>query len=228
MRKKFLYLGILLVIVGIIVAFASPGFALPSQFTNPISQMLTINASMLGYMPLQLNESGLVVMMFNASAPVDFYLANTAAFLQIENKSVANSSARSEAVGLEGNGVYELYEGSGNGIFPYTTLAGITKPNYLQNVSTLKSGTYYAVFANSGSQNALIQLTMLPVSTAQLQSSTSSLGIYFGAAFVVFIVGVGLIIFSFLSKGGKNKDDEMDKQVAEQYDIIDGQGKKSK
>ena len=81
MRKNFLYLGILLLILGIILAFASPSFALPSQFSSPSSQIVLVNASLLGYVPMQLNQSGLVVLTFNASAPVDFYLANSGYFV---------------------------------------------------------------------------------------------------------------------------------------------------
>ena len=230
MRKNFLYLGILLLILGIILAFASPSFALPSQFSSPSSQIVLVNASLLGYVPMQLNQSGLVVLTFNASAPVDFYLANTTAFLQINGKSVANSSARSTAIGLEGNGVYEIYQGSTDGTFPFTTVSGTSKPNYIvSNLSTFASGTYYAVFANSGSKTVQIELTALPISLTQLESSTSSLGTYFMVAALVFIIGIGLMVFAFISKGGKAQTEEAkDKQAQQEFDKIEGKSKKGK
>ncbi len=221
-RKKILYIGLALVVIGIAVAFLSPGVALPAIFPSPVSHNITVMAGALGSLPIYLNESGLAILTFNSSAPVDFYLTNSTAFASISAASQTNSSPRLAAIGLEGNGVYELYQSSTSGVFPYTNLPNVTAPAYLLNVSLLQPGTYYALFYNTGNASARVSAALLPLSLSAIQSGETSIGAYFGVAAILFIVGVALSIFAFVSKG-KQKEVEgtIDADAAREYDRIE-------
>ncbi len=226
MRRNFLYLGIILLVSGIALGLSTPGFTLPTQGSNQISVGVIVNASALGYLPVRMNQSGLVILTFNSSSAVDFYFANATAFGQISVAQPAIPKARSTAMGLEGNGVYEVYTNSINGAFPYTGFQGVATPVYLLNVSLLQAGTYYGIFANAGNKTAQIAVMAIPISLSTLQSSATSLGVYFGAAFLLFIAGIALIIFSLVSKGGQKKQDAMDQAAANEYERIEKQEKK--
>lgn len=213
----------MLIILAVVAIFTAPGL---KTLSNPATQGIDVSAGSLRYVQFLLNESGAIILTFNATTPVDMYMTNATAFAQIMSASALNYG-RSEALSLSGLGVYEIYENSTTGDFPYTNFSGIAKPVYLQNASLLGNGTYYAIFANARNGSVVVNVTSLTLSTTELRSSIGSIGLYVLGAFVAFIAGIGFIIFSFLSKGGKQKQDmAMDKEVEKEYDRIEKKGKK--
>ncbi len=201
MKKNFLYIGLGLLALAIILFLLAPGIALPQQFQNPIAQTIAVNGSSLGFLPVVLNQSGVVILTFNSTSAVDEYFTNLSAFTRIASSKVANSIARNTAVGLEGKGVYEVYENSTSGAYPFTGFQGIVTPTYVANTTTvLQAGTYYVIFANNKTSAASISVTSLPISLSKLQSGTSSLGVFLGACALLLIAGLAMIALSFFSK----------------------------
>ena len=227
MRKKFLYIGIILFVLGIIVGILSTSLALPSTFSNPIEGQILVNASSLGYVPITLNQTGIVILFFNSSSPVDLYFANASAFGRISGAGISGGASRNEAINLEGNGVYEVYENSTNGVFPYA-YQGFAAPKYLVNSSTvLQSGTYYAIFANGGSGAAAIIARMLPASLTTINSEFQGFALYGAATIVLVVVGLGMVVLSFFLKNKpKAEQGGMEEEVKKEYDRIDKKGKK--
>jgi len=179
-------------------------------------------------MPISLNQTGEIILSFNSSAGVDFYLANATAFGQISAAKASNQSARGVALGLEGKGVYELCNQTTSGSFPYTNIENTTAPCYLQNVTAFQSGTYYALFANSGNATVQIGVTSMPVALTKLESSINSVGTYSIFAFLMFVCGIGLIVYSLISKGRQREEQAMDQEAAAEYARIEKHGKKKK
>ena len=115
MRKNFLYIGLLLFVLGLATAFV----LLPSQASqhlNPIQKQLLLSSGSVNYVAIPMNKTGIIEAIFSSSSPVDFYFANSSAFGAIE--SPGPTSTRERAVSLEGKGVYAIYEGSKNAAFP--------------------------------------------------------------------------------------------------------------
>ncbi len=228
-KKKFLYIGLALIVVGIAVGFLSPGLALPSAFPPPISHNMTLASGAVDYLPMNLNESGLTILTFNSTAPLDFYLANATAFSSIESAASSNSSPRTAALSLEGSGVYEVYQNSRSGVFPYTNLPNVTAPAYLTNVTLMQQGTYYAVFYNSGNSSAAVNLATLALALSKIQSGEASIGLYLGVAVVLFIAGLAIAIYGFVSKEKQDgQQGGMDADAAREYDRIEKKGRRGK
>ena len=217
MKKNLFYIGIVLVIAGIAVFVIGPSSVIPSIFPNATSQSIEVAANSINAIPVPLSEAGLPVLTFNSSTSMDFFFTNATAYGKISGAPAANSSATSAAVALEGNGVYEVYVASKKGAFPYLGYANITSPNYLLNVSFLQPGTYYAIFYDPGSVPAGVTITTLSVSLSKIQSGATSIYTAVGVAVVLFVLGLGLTIYSLISKDKKNEQAEMDTQAAQQY-----------
>ncbi|MCL5239385.1 MAG: hypothetical protein M1286_02855 [Candidatus Marsarchaeota archaeon] len=229
MRKRILYLGLALIVIGVAIAFLSPGIALPSIFPSPVPHNLTVAPLSSRYVAVGLNQSGLTVLTFNSSSPIDFYMTNSTAFSLISASSSANYSPRSEALSLEGNGVYEVYENSSTGVFPYTNFANLSAPSYLENTTFLLPGAYYAFFYNTANRTANVTVDTLPLALSSIRSGESSIGIYVGVAIIVFFIGIGVSLYALFAKDrDREKQQAMDSDVAKEYERIEGQGRKGK
>ncbi len=227
MNKKFLYIGIMLLVLGVVVSFFSLGVELPSQFSRPVPQSVSVGPGSTDYQALYLNQSGILEVVFNSSAPLDFYLANASAFASI-NASGSPSAARNAAIRLEGNGVFAFYADAKNGTFPYLGYQGIARPAYASNATVvLPAGQYYSIFANNGTTAASVTIAESPITLSKLQAGSSSVIKYVGASGVMFLVGLGLIVFSFFAKGEKKAGEGgMDEEAAREYERIERSGKK--
>ncbi|MDE1854743.1 MAG: hypothetical protein KGH57_00260 [Candidatus Micrarchaeota archaeon] len=222
MKKNLFYIGIVLIIAGIAVFVIGPSSVIPSIFPNATSQSIEVAANSINAIPMPLSQAGLPVLTFNSSTSIDFFFTNATAYGQI-SAPAADSSAMSKAVALEGNGVYEVYVASKKGAFPYLGYANITSPNYLLNVSFLQPGTYYAIFYDPGSIPAGVTITTLSVSLSKIQSGATSIYTAVGVAVVLFVAGLGLTIYSLISKDKKTEQAEMDTQAAHEYEKMDKQ-----
>ena len=106
MKKRLFYLGIALVVAALLAFFfAVPELAVPSQLMNITPKSLAITSGSSAYVPVFLNETGIVTVGYNASSVLSFYLANASAFGSISNSSSQNASVSKLAASLEGRGV---------------------------------------------------------------------------------------------------------------------------
>jgi hypothetical protein len=228
MRRNLLYVGVLLFVIGILVViFAFPS-AMPSNVITPLQKQLLINSSGMGYVQFTLNQTGLVEALFRSSAPVDFYFANTTAFNKIYGAGVANGSARMMAISLQGDGVYEVYEDTLDGAFPFN-YTNVTEANYLQeNVSLLQSGAYYAIFSNINNGTAGISLLYATANSTALRSAFDTMSLYGLSAVFLFLAGLACIAASFFLKVKQpiqpKPEEKMDADAQKMYDSIEKKG----
>jgi hypothetical protein len=224
MRKKILYLGILLFIFGIALAFSAANAITSSQFSTPNFRNLTVNSNSTNYLALPLNQTGIVELIFESNSPVDFYFTNETAFSKISSPKLTPSGISSIAVSLEGNGVYEVYKNSTHGAFPYASYENITTPDYMFNGTPLfNESTYYAVFAYSGNASTTVQLsfTSMPLSDLKLElGKTGSWLLILGVAVVLGLAGIAISIVSVFMKPKQSGKDETDEEAKKEYDKI--------
>jgi hypothetical protein len=221
MIRKFLYLGILLFIFGIVSAFMAASSIIPSQF-SPNYRKLTVNSSSMNYLAFPLNQTGIVELLFNSSSPVDFYFTNATAFSEISSLSSTPSGIRSLATSLEGKGVYEVYKSSIFGAFPYISYGNLTAPDYMFNETALfNASTYYAVFAYSGNASATVQLTFMSIPLSGLKSGLETTGIFGSVAIILILAGLVMAVVSVFMKPKQSGQDETDKDAKKEYDEIE-------
>jgi hypothetical protein len=224
MRKKLLYAGALLFLIGMAFAFMS-FLSMNSLLATggiPPGVNLSLSANAVGYVPISLNQSGLLRLLYNSSNAVDFYLANQSAFAGL--RGAKGAGLRGAASGLEGKGVFAVYENSTNELFPYAYANG-TAPAYIANMSVLPAGTYYAIFGNDGSGTANIMMRYIVISgTAEL-----SMMVYGGISVLLLASGLIIAIVSlFLKEKAEEvrKAEAIDEEVKREYERIERKGRK--
>ncbi len=231
MKKKLFYLGLILIIAALVAFFfAVPALAVPSQLTNFTVKSIAIVGGSSASIPVFLNSSGIVAVEYNVtdSQRVSFYLADASAFGAISNASRQNMSAEQVAASLEGNGVYELYALSVNGIYPYYAnySSAVSAPDYMANVTTMRSGYYYAGFYNPSNITATIKVSAEPITLTQLESTNSSISDGMLATGILFVIGIALIVFAVFSKPKQQpaQGGGLNAEVAKAYDQIEKRG----
>lgn len=229
MKKKFLYVGIILFLIGgaIEVLLAQPllQYRLSS---SPIPMNLSVNASSFRYASVSMNQTGVVVVTYNSTRSIDFILASSNAFGTLRN-AASNKNMTDLAAGLEGNGVYEIYLNSSDGMFPYTAQyhGSYPQPAYIYTTNEtsagiLQGGTYYAIFINDGNATANIVGASLTVPISALQANATPFLIYSSASLLLMIVGVIVIVISFFLKEGlKGREAKIDEEAEKAYEKIE-------
>lgn len=219
MRRNFLYIGIALIIVGIAVGLFSLQSVVPSAFSNATVKTISVNSTALAYLPVYMNQTGLAIVYFNASSPVDFYFANATGFAAMSSAKPANVT--SAAVGKEGKGVYEVYLNATSGAFPYT-LSGLKTPSYVANVTgAMQIGTYYAAFLGLGSGTESVVARSVVVPLSAINSTFSKVALYGGVTIVIILAGIVLIILSFVMKDKQKQEEGMDENAKKAYEKIE-------
>lgn len=225
MKKRFFYLGIVLVVVAFIAFFfAVPALAVPSQLTNVTPKSVAIAAGSFAYLPIFLNSTGIITVGYNASSQLSFYLANASAEGAITNASSQNSSVLQEATALEGNGVYLLYSLSSKGVYPYYAnySSALQAPDYQANITPMPSGHYYAGFYNPGNSVVTAAISAEPITLTQLESASGSIGTGMLAVGIIFIIGIALIVYSIFAKPKQPMTPgALSEEVTKAYDQIE-------
>lgn len=170
MNKRALGLGFLLLVAGIILAYAS----VQSIFSNMPNYMSTTQTVAVqprsGFLvPIRISNASILQIVYNASFPVNFFLTNsTARYLLPQSNSTAWKVAY-----LPGNGLLYEIDNSTHGIFPYIANMSLSQvPSFwYRNQTVVDNGTYYAVFQNYGNKSNTVFYTMLNRSIASLASS---------------------------------------------------------
>jgi hypothetical protein len=228
MKKKLFYTGIILVVAALAAFFfAVPALAVPSQLVNVTPKSVAITAGSSAYVPVFLNQTGIVTAGYNASGPLAFYLVNASAFRVIGNASSSNLSAVQEAKALEGRGVFELYANSTKGVYPYYAnySAELHAPDYQANVSPMPQGYYYVDMFNPGNAIVTAAVSVEPITVSQLQSTSGSIGDGMLIVGIIFVLGIAIIVYSVFSKPKQQaQGGGLDAEVARAYDQIEKKG----
>ncbi|MEM3781518.1 MAG: hypothetical protein QXT43_00955 [Candidatus Micrarchaeaceae archaeon] len=224
MNTKVLIFGVLLLIVGVVVAGGSFSSALPSFYSNSSTQILSVGAGSEKYLAIHLNSTGGFSISYNSSAPVLFIVANSSAFYAIgSNPSAAVQAAKS----LEGKGVFELVNGS-SGVFPYENFTAenaaihVSVPEYDSSEFVFGPGEYYALFLNMGNETASIEARYATVASFVLPKNQTVQSVKsgsFAASSALILIGLLLIIVSFFIKG-KSKQQFSQEEIDRLYSGI--------
>ncbi len=245
MKKKFLYIGIALILVSIIIF----GYIVHvvSSISSPSVQ------SKLGIVNYTISKGGFESYNFtsngNKSAfialigkKIDFFLFNSSGYnLWLGNATLAN------AENLEGRGTMIIALNSTNFTMPLPSSENIYYMAKSLNKTDLKNGilpvgNYTSVFYNgpgsySANYSTYVVLTYLP------SSKLSYLGGFIGdfailgvVAIIAFIAGIIIILYAFLSKEkvsnnssfqgkgkpkGKDSNNQEDKYIDDLYSYVD-------
>ncbi|MEM3241024.1 MAG: hypothetical protein QXV13_01025 [Candidatus Micrarchaeaceae archaeon] len=236
MNFRVLLLGLLLFVVGIVIAAGSVSSTLPSFSSVSAIHVLNVSGGSTSYVLIQLNDTGGFSLSYNSSVPVVFVLANSSAFNRITFNSTAITLA---AESLEGKGVFELANGS-VGIFPYENLtaSNITTrfpvPKYAESESLFSPGAYYAIFSNTGNSTAHILvksaiITAMTVSSNEItQLSRSSSYIIISS--ILMLLGILLIVISLFMHGRESpkKTAESEEEINKLYSRVEKAEKASR
>jgi len=193
MRKKIIYIGILLIIASLALAYqgASALFQIPAYY----STRAVISPNVTASSPFTYNESAYITLVFNSTSPINFYVVNESAYAQIKNLRLNTSNIE------QIRGISEIKLNTYNGIF--SNLIALNENSaLLYNISNLKNGTYYALFENAGNKTA--NLTILYIFQKKGSSFNAIFG-YGGASAVLLILGTILIIYGFILKSGSKE-----------------------
>jgi len=192
MRKKIIYIGILLIIASLAIAYqgASALFQIPTYY----STRAVISPNVTASSPFTYNESTYITLIFNSTSPINFYVVNESAYDQVKNLRLNTSIEQIR-------GISEIKLNTYNGIF--SNLIALNENSVLlYNTSNLKNGTYYAIFENTGNKTA--NLTILYI----FQRKSSSFNAIFGygsVSAILLISGTVLIIYGFILKSESNE-----------------------
>jgi len=192
MRKKIIYIGILLIIASLAIAYqgASTLFQIPTYYSTRAIVSPNVTASS----PFTYNESTYITLIFNSTSPINFYVVNESAYDQVKNLRLNTSIEQIR-------GISEIKLNTYNGIF--SNLIALNENSVLlYNTSNLKNGTYYALFENTGNKTA--NLTILYIFQTKSSSFNAIFG-YGGVSAALLIIGTVLIIYGFLLKKSNEK-----------------------
>ena len=225
MRKKLLYAGLVVFVVGLVLAFVAFQ-SLGSAVAAPVSNTITLGASpLLGYVQIFLNQSGMVVLTYNASTGVDFYFVNQTAFNKISSASSAGKGVSSTATSLEGSGVYAAYSNLSTGTFPFA--ASSAHVPYLANATVLSSGNYYALFSNRANRTTQVAVGYLRVTSSQLGATYTTV-IFIGVSMLLMVAGIIIALISLFLKpkeAVRTKIAQMDEAAKKEYEELEKKAK---
>ena len=171
MDKKIFGLGLLLLLAGIIMAYASVQ-SIFSNIPNYISstQTLALQPRSGFFVPIKISNDSILQIVYNSTLPINFFLINSTAKGMLPQ---SNLTGIGNATYLQGNGlIYTIYN-STHGMFPYIVNVSLARvPNYwYRNQTIVGNGTYYAVFQNYENKSNTVFYTMLNRSVSSLASS---------------------------------------------------------
>lgn len=227
MNKRVFLIGLLLLLLGIVISGGAVYTTLPSA-SEVITQSknLSISAGSYGYLPMPLNQTSGLYVIFNSTQPVTFIFANSSAFYNLS--SVTQPQMFSKAEEQEGKGVLEIFNGT-TGSFPYSSAEkGIAV--YFTNVTFLPAGNYFLVFINHGSLPARVELRSAQVLAASIAAKAySNLPAVSAMAMVgsfLALIGIILMVASLFMHGKKKEQQMLPSEVEQMYEKIEKSAKR--
>jgi hypothetical protein len=219
-----LYLGVVLFLAGVVAAYMSlSSLQGISPAATPTARQLALGPGALRGVPVALNQSSVIFFSYNASARVDFYLANQSAYAAMGGAGANGTGARAAAVGLEGKGIYAVYENVSMASFPY--VSGSAAPAYSSNSLTFPAGTYYALFCDRGSGGVNVTASYTALGAAKFDSAAIYTLAYGGISFLLLAVGFIISLAAlFMKEKNAGRPDKLDKEAQREYDLLEKKG----
>ncbi len=231
MQKKFIYIGLILVLVffislyGLSYYFSSKIQSTANLYTNKTVFIGPENSS---YFSLQINNLSRFILIAKPNISINFYLFNSSGFNAWQNSNPKNAIFAS-ANTSSNKGIIAIINNSDLIRFPilsnFSYKANITKQVYNQS--------YYFVFNNPTTKPTSTQVTYLYMNQEFLPISNSFAEAGF-AIFIILIIGIGFIIFGILKKNKNAKDVEaktstqIPEDVEKMYSKIESEKTKEK
>ena len=224
MDKKIFGLGLLLLLAGIIMAYASVQ-SIFSNIPNYISstQTLALQPRSGFFVPIKISNDSILQIVYNSTLPINFFLINSTAKGMLPQ---SNLTGIGNATYLQGNGlIYTIYN-STHGMFPYIVNVSLARvPNYwYRNQTIVGNGTYYAVFQNYENKSNTVFYTMLNRSVSSLASSEQNYSygnITLNILSTLAVIAGIIVMFYALFMKPKNAEEQEGKQVERIYASID-------
>jgi|GEM_PF-5919805 hypothetical protein len=214
MDRRLFLLGVLLIVIGILIAFSYTYQALnASTVATGSRQTITIAPNRIVSSPISLNSTSMVYLVYNSNAvPITFYLLNSTAFDSLSPYLQSGNLSSNVLTSLESGDLYKKAYNNTGGVFLLqgsSSAQGLSPASY--NLSlVLAGGTYYAIYRNPGNSSATTTYGyVLPNSgliTGTNQIISSGLGLYGEASAILILAGLILCVYSFVLPGRKPKN----------------------
>jgi hypothetical protein len=201
MDKRFIYFGIVLILLALAAAFFSSSYLFQTPTFNNIG--IVIAPNMTSATRFQVNQSSLVTLTYSSTKPVDAYIINSSAYADAVSFINNSQKLNKYAMALEGKGVLAVYLNStsgmfSNGLYASNSNIGIGKPVYSGDVQSYTNGTYYAILQNFGNEDA--NVTMVETINTGITQQVGSILYDSIIVGLLFIFGIGIIFFGVIRK----------------------------
>ncbi|MGB9732628.1 MAG: hypothetical protein ACPLYE_01925 [Candidatus Micrarchaeales archaeon] len=199
MNKKIIYIGFLLLIIGIIFSYqlAASFFQIPYYSTAKV--LIAPNAS--ATISFTLNKTSAVMIAYNSTLPIDFYVVNKSAYNSFLLGNELNISKIKSAKALE------VILGSRYGAFSNFMAMNQAQAQYYQKAS-MQNGSYYGVFVNTHNSTASVLVVYGEEAAGKNYLDLLESG---SVAALLFLGGIVLIIYGLIAR--KKKDEEKEEGV---------------
>ncbi len=211
MDKKLIYIGIGLFVLAILLLLAAPSIVFHFNTTTLNS---TIQPGQMLTYPIILAKPSVLLIVYQATHGVNFYLMNAFAYGAIKSAQNASSSALAN----EGRGTIEIANNFSSGAYP-REFTNSSQGYFYRNSTILPAGTYYVLFQNAASNSTYIEYQI------NVNSSISGnllpialLGLIFIAALVGAIIAIG---YGFVKKADAKKSANDEAKIQSAYDQIE-------
>lgn len=220
MRKKFVFIGIGLLIAAAVL-FVLSGYFLTSGFSGSVNYTnIVVGAHNFSYFPVNYNHSISALAVYTVlNKPANLYLLNSSAFLKWDNYMKVNGSA------VSGYEYVQRISQNSTYIFNNATFEVIPLNLKVSKLSANQSGSVYVVIDNTKGSKSYSSSVNATISYVPLSGSTVMLSAGLGYGVVVLgIAGIIGIIWGLLKKdddtlGGKS--DAKEDKTKEQKEYLD-------
>ncbi len=216
MEKKFIYIGILLLVLFAVVLFVAVPAALGISFGRV---NFAIAPGHDAYTMASANATYFSEVAYNSTENLDFYVANATAFNALLPHVSLNESLMNASLALEGKGIFEVLSNSHVGSFPAANSSLLLYSSY--NSISVIAEPYYLLFQNTANATANV---IMVVSHARNPASDVTGFASLGTAMLVFLLlGIGLIAYGIFKKPKTPEKDVVSKdEVDALYKRMDG------
>jgi hypothetical protein len=208
MDKKLVYIGVVMIIIGMALAYqvSSSIFQLPSYYSREV--LLAPNNIEVG--TFQFNRSLGFAFIYNSTEPINFYVLNYSAY-----KSINYSLIKSQKNEILHNvtGLFDEIIDKKYGVFSnFIYLNRSEAESY--NTTNMQNGTYYLLFYNLGNRTANIYEIYVEKNFVKGYSNSFFL-VYSSISAIMTIGGLVIIVYGILkrNKSNANKEQEEKKRL---------------
>ncbi len=243
MKKRVVYSGIIVLVIGIVVLLVSGNLA---HSILPVTQYnVSVGKGSYTEMSTNITNSSRFFMIFESKEYTNLYLFSSSAYSKWQAYITGNKNASGllKAQQLEGNGTEAIFANVVIATFP-EVVNKTSSASYSTNISKIFPGEYYIVIDNTNgsksssmSFNATVLLPEAGYLSGKISGSSSltELAVLGLVMIALFILGLVLVIYGLISKpktgiGTLNinpSDRVSNEYVDELYKGI-GKGKKGK